>query len=66
MADSYLKNLHLHFDIHSPNEDTVTVLLSQLWNMKNWTDIKHYRITLELIAEVARSENIHKVMITNR
>ncbi|WP_374832778.1 TetR/AcrR family transcriptional regulator [Paenochrobactrum pullorum] len=65
MADDYLKKLHAYFDVHSESDETATVLVSELWSMKSWTEVEHCRITFELFAEAARNENVRQIMIAN-
>lgn len=65
IADDYLTTLHAHFDAHTEDEATATVLLSELWTMKGWDDLAHCRITFELLAEAGRNENIRRIMIEN-
>ena len=49
MADDYLASLHSHFSGHPEDEQTATVLLSELWSMKGWDDLGHCRILFELL-----------------
>ncbi|GAA0614140.1 TetR/AcrR family transcriptional regulator [Paenochrobactrum glaciei] len=65
MTDEYLTSLHAYFNAHSESDDTATVLLSELWSMKSWTEVEHCRITFELFAEAARNENVRQIMIAN-
>lgn len=65
MADDYLASLHSHFSGHPEDEQTATVLLSELWSMKGWDDLGHCRILFELLAEAGRNERIRAILKQN-
>jgi len=58
MADDYLSQLHAHFSLHQQGEQTATVLLSEIWSMREWSDLTNCRILFDLLAEAGRNEKI--------
>jgi len=58
MADDYLSQLHAHFSLHQEGEETATVLLSEIWSMREWSDLTNCRILFELLAEAGRNEKM--------
>ena len=65
MANDYLASLHGHFSDHPEGAQTATVLLSELWSMRDWDDLSHCRILFELLAEAGRNERIRAILKEN-
>jgi len=62
MADDYLSQLHAHFSLHQQGEETATVLLSEIWSMREWSDLTNCRILFELLAEAGRNEKMRTLL----
>ncbi|MGU3577025.1 TetR/AcrR family transcriptional regulator [Brucellaceae bacterium C25G] len=65
MANEYLSTLHAYFRSIPTERGIGTILLSELWNMKGWTDVEHCRILFELLAEAGRNEKVRAILMHN-